>query len=87
MGSYNPEETFCPEDRVWQGEGFLFLRISHCFDEFSQGNKHLFKMGGIKFFKSSVSLAIQNCHQLSTHQYFDGHHQGGLHHQPLWKEN
>lgn len=82
MGSYNPEETFCPEDRVWQGEGFLFLRISHCFDEFSQGNKHLFKMGGIKFFKSSVSLAIQNCHQLSTHQYFDGH-QGGLYHQPL----
>jgi len=59
-----PEESFCPEDRVWQGEErSVFSSLMS-----SQGNQHLFKMGGIKFFKSSVSLAIQNFHQLSPHQ-------------------
>lgn len=46
-------------------EGF-FLRIAALMS--SQGNKHLFKMGGIKFFESLVSLAIQNFHQLSPDQ-------------------
>lgn len=50
----------------------------------SQGNKHLLKMGGIKFLESSVSLVIQNFHQLSP--LFDGC-QGELYHQALWKEN
>lgn len=44
----------------------FFLRTAALMS--SQGNKHLFKMEGIKFFKSSVSLAIQNFHQLSPHQ-------------------
>lgn len=67
MGSYMPEECFCPEDRVWQGEerSFFFSQNS-CSDEFP--GKQAFKMGGIKFFESSVSLAIQNFHQLSPHQ-------------------
>lgn len=47
-------------------EFFFFLRTAALMS--SQGNKHLFKTGGIKFFKSSVSLAIQNFHQLSPHQ-------------------
>lgn len=44
----------------------FFLRIAALMS--SQGNMHLFKMGGIKFFKSSVSLVIQIFHQLSPHQ-------------------
>lgn len=83
MGSYMPEESFCPEDRVWQGEKrSFFLRTAALMS--SQGNKHLLKMGGIKFLESSVSLAIQNFHQLSP--LFDGC-QGELYHQALWKEN
>lgn len=44
----------------------VFLRTAALMS--SQGNKHLFKMGGIKFLESLVSLAIQNFHQLSPHQ-------------------
>lgn len=44
----------------------FFLRTAALMS--SQANKHLFKMGGIKFFESSVSLAVQNFHQLSPHQ-------------------
>lgn len=68
---------------------FFFLRIAALMS--SQGNKHLFKMGGIKLFESSLSLIIQNLHHLhealsSSASAFDGR-QGGLYHQPLWKEN
>lgn len=47
-------------------KGVFFLRTAALMS--SQANKHLFKMGGIKFFESLVALAIQNFHQLSPHQ-------------------